>query len=184
MGGQQPVTTPTAPQTPPGGPGPSQELLAKLAQQITLVKAGGNWFYWIAGLSLINAISSLLGSGGKFVIGLVFTSELNEYAAKAGGEAVAIGFVISLIIAGIYVMFGYFACRRTRWIFVVGMICYSIDTLMAFGVWLALGFHVLALFFIFNGFRAEGVARRIEEELRKAAYMQSQAQQPSTPSTL
>src|SRR5437016_14082822 len=37
------------------------------------LKSGGSWFYWIAGLSLINSAIALSGSGMRFILGLGVT---------------------------------------------------------------------------------------------------------------
>jgi len=35
-----------------------------------VMKAGASWFLWVAGLSMVNSILSLSGSGFRFIFGL------------------------------------------------------------------------------------------------------------------
>ena len=40
------------------------------ASAVARLKSGASWFYWIAGLSLINSISAAAGSTWRFIVGL------------------------------------------------------------------------------------------------------------------
>jgi hypothetical protein len=35
-----------------------------------IVKAGASWFLWVAGLSMVNSVLSLSGTGFRFIFGL------------------------------------------------------------------------------------------------------------------
>ena len=59
------------------------ELLVNLEQQH---RAGSQWFYWIAALTLINTAGSVFGSSWGFVVGLGITQvvESEERGIKLG----------------------------------------------------------------------------------------------------
>lgn len=157
-----PVTPPPAPSYP--GPGPSQNDTIKLMELHRRVKSGGNWFYWIAGLSLINTIVMLSHGKFSFVAGLGITQIIDVIIAKVGPAAAVVGLPINLIIAGIYVVFGYFACRRQSWAFITGIVLYSLDTvlfLLFFDI-LPLAFHAFALLGIISGLKAHNAALQLE----------------------
>ena len=114
------------------------------------LNSGAGWFFWIAGLSLINSIIVLLGSDWYFVIGLAYTQIIDEIIGSG------ISFFFDLIVAGIFVFFGIFAKKRNIWSFVVGMILYGLDGLvfLLVGEYLSFGFHIFALYFIYGGLNA------------------------------
>ncbi len=132
-------------------------------QQIQAFQNGAKWFYWIAGLSLVNTLLSLFGAGIVFVIGLGITQLADGIAAAAAQEYPntsmifhTIAILFNASIAGIYVLFGYFALKMQSWAFIVGMILFSLDSLLSVLIqdWIGFGFHIFALIFIFKGYTA------------------------------
>ncbi len=120
------------------------------------LKSGASWFYWIAGLSLINSLIALGGFNWGFILGLGITQVFDAIASEfqSLGKVVALG--LDLLVIGLFVMFGIFANKGHSWAFIVGMILYALDSLIALlgQDWLALGFHGFALFCLFRGFSA------------------------------
>jgi hypothetical protein len=117
------------------------------------VRGGASWFYWIAGLTAVNAV--LASSGGFFVIGLQITLELGTGPIALAIEAVAIGLLV---------LFGVFAHQAHLWAFILGMALYGLDAAFALLAhnWLGLVFHVLALWFLFTGVKAASALRTIQ----------------------
>lgn len=128
--------------------------------------SGANWFFWIAGLSLINSVVALVKGGWSFLAGLGVTQVIDAFAVGLseglGGATVAVAFVLDLIVAGFFVGLGVYARRAALWAFVLGMIVYALDgvLLAAFQVWLSLAFHAFALYGIYRGYAA---ARKLKE---------------------
>ena len=56
----------------------------RLAQR---VKSSANWFYWIAGLSVVNSIVVHTGSSWSFIAGLGITQLIDAVGAKLGPAA-------------------------------------------------------------------------------------------------
>jgi hypothetical protein len=140
------------------GPAQAQArvLDARKELQASAAKRRANWFYWIAGLSVINSQIVLGGSTSHFVVGLGIT-EIFDFAGKGlrgPGEGVALFFSIG--IAVVFAVFGYFANKLQQWSFLVGMIPYALDglLLLSFSDFLSVGFHALVLCFLFKGFSA------------------------------
>ncbi len=124
----------------------------KLAGQ---VKNGASWFYWIAGLSIINTIIVIIGQDLNFVIGLGITQIIDEFG-KNGTINKALQIGLDIVITGIVALFGYFGNKGKSWSFIAGIVLYTLDGLL-FLIGMALlplGFHVFALFFIVRGFLA------------------------------
>ncbi|MHC4266212.1 MAG: hypothetical protein ACYSUK_09800 [Planctomycetota bacterium] len=123
-------------------------------------KAGANWFFWIAGLSLVNSAVLLAGSNWGFVIGLGITQFIDAIglaiAEEVGIAGKIIAFIFDIVAAGIFVLFGAFARKKHSWAFIVGMILYALDGLLFLLVMdiLSIGFHVFALFCILNGLKS------------------------------
>ncbi|HLP78993.1 MAG TPA: DUF4339 domain-containing protein [Candidatus Paceibacterota bacterium] len=120
------------------------------------LKSGASWFYWIAGLSLINSIVAFTGSSWRFILGLGITQIFDAIGAEFGGAGHAIVLVLDLLAAGVFILFGVFANKRHLWAFIVGMVLFGLDTIVfLIGTdWLGVGFHAFALFCLFRGFQA------------------------------
>ena len=145
---------------------PDQSQLAVIQRKLYLdnrIRNGGNWFFWIAGLSLLNTIIYLSGNKLTFVIGLAVTQLIDGFMTGlvnhfGNGWTIAriLGFAIDACIAGIFIIFGYFGRKRYRWSIIVGMILYALDgiVMLLFQDWLGTGFHLLALFGIWSGLQS------------------------------
>jgi hypothetical protein len=124
---------------------------------------GANWFYAIAGLSIINSIIFLAGGNFYFVIGLGISQLIDGIAVAVAGQTgqnaglliKMVAFGLDILIAIVFVLFGFFA-RRHKWIYVVGMIIYALDGfIFLIGPdLLSIGFHLLALYGLYNGLKA------------------------------
>jgi hypothetical protein len=133
---------------------------------------GSGWFFWIAGLSLVNSAVILAGSEWSFLIGLGVTQFIDGIALAVADEAgveglsviSVIAFLLDLVVAGTFVMWGVLSRKKHLWAYVVGMVLYALDGLLFLlvGDIPSLGFHVFALFFIFKGFSACRQLKRLE----------------------
>lgn len=145
-------------------PSPDDAARAAREQLQATVIAGAKWFYWIAGLSLVNSLMSFFGSDRRFVIGLGIT-EVVDFMAKGSGAAGGIVHVaVDLFVVGMFVFFGYKACQRIKAAFLTGMIVYVLDAgLLLLGQdFFSVAFHGLALFYIFRGFSANNQLRALD----------------------
>ena len=162
--------------TPPALPDlPQQDLNAKVNQAGEILAKthgeGASWFFWIAGLSVINSAVVLLGSQWSFLIGLGITQVIDGIAlavVQQVGEHIAttaklVAFGLDVVVAGTFALWGILAMKRHRWAYVLGMILYALDGLifLLVGDYLSLGFHVFALFFLFKGFKACGQLNKL-----------------------
>ena len=129
-------------------------------EKIQQMKNGANWFFWIAALSMINSTIFIFGGNWSFFAGLAVTQVADALVVAVSGEGFSIAKVIALtmdvVIAGIFVMCGVFAGRLQTWAFIVGMVLYALDGVLALilGAYLSAGFHAFALFMIYKGFAA------------------------------
>jgi len=137
-------------------------------------KSGARWFFWIAGLSAITSFLSLSGSGYAFFLSLGTTQVIDGFAkglATGLGDTVRIvGLVLDILIAGIFVLFGWAALKRQLWAFVVGMALFAVDALilLAFQVWISFIFHAVVIFWIFRGYQAGRKLVALENEVKAA----------------
>ena len=124
---------------------------------------GINWFYWIAGLSIVNTVSYLSGLKISFVIGLGATQFVDGFTGAAVVQFArlatlirAIGVVIDLVIAGVFVLFGYLGRKRNRGVIIAGVVLYAADAilLVVFKDYLGAAFHAWALLGIWGGLKA------------------------------
>lgn len=122
------------------------------------MRAGAKWFYWIAGLSLVNSLVVIFGGQFHFVVGLGITSVVDELAKGVGSAGTLLDLVINGTVAGVFFLFGSFAGKSQKWAFLVGMVLYGLDGLLLLAAKdiLSVGFHAYALFMISRGLTAVG----------------------------
>ena len=134
-------------------------------------RKGANWFYWVAGLSLVNSAVILGGGSIFFVIGLGVTLMADSLAAAISQhhpEAVwivkGVALAFDVFVAAVLVGFGWLSARRYLALFGVGMALYLVDGLifLLFQDWLSVAFHGYALFWMWSGFQAFRKLRVLE----------------------
>ena len=150
----QPLFATTAPVGSPAAPAtatPSRDPATE-AQ----LKSGASWFYWIAGLSLVNSIVAFTGGDWRFFLGLGITQILDAFGRDIVSAGKAVVLVLDLIAAGLLVFFGVFAHKRQLWAFVAGMVLFALDGLVFLIAqnWVGVGFHVFVLYCLFRGAKA------------------------------
>jgi hypothetical protein len=124
------------------------------------LERGANWFFWIAGLSIVNSLIFLGCGEGGFIFGLGITQVLDvivmDACKDADMKAKACVFAVDIMVVCFVIMFGVIAKSRRRWGFIVGMILYSLDGLLFVLVQdiLSVGFHAFALYGIYGGLKA------------------------------
>ena len=135
---------------------PVTEASPELFELEKRVKSGGSWYYWVAALSLVNSVMAFSGGGGGFVIGLSVTQFMDAMLSADGGVMKGVGLALGVLAAGVFALFGVFACKRHVWAFIVGMLFYGLDTILTVLAeqWLGLAFHGWVLFSLFIGTRA------------------------------
>jgi len=121
---------------------------------------GAVWFYWVAGLSMLNAVLAASGQDWRMVMGMGLTeilSALPKVVTNQMGPA-EITFILSgnLIISGIVAGFGYLSLKRHTWAFILGAVLYLLDAgiLLLFQDWYSLAFHAYVLYKFFDGIKA------------------------------
>jgi len=153
---------------------------SSVAEMLTLYmqgRRGANWFYWVAGLSLVNSAVILGGGSIFFVIGLGITLVADGLAAAISqhhpetvwvvkGIALAFDVFVAAILAG----FGWLSGRRYLAMFGVGMAFYLLDGLifLLFQDWLSVAFHGYALFCMWSGFQAFRKLRVLETTVQES----------------
>ena len=117
-----------------------------------VVGSAARWFWWIAGLSLVNTILYYSGSDTSFVIGLAMTA----FAGGVFADQMVIGFAVTAVILGFYVAMGHFGQREKAWAFYAGLVVYVIDAFIyvKFEDWMPVAFHAYAIFCIVKGLMA------------------------------
>ncbi len=141
---------------------------ARIEQRLQLQSrhhGGAGWFYWIAGLSLINTIAAMAGTEWGFIFGLAITQVVDELAKMAGGGVATVAaLVVDLFIAGVLVVIGVLARKGHEWAYWLGMVLYAMDGLVSLiaTFWLGVAFHAFALFSIYQGLSAHKQLRALE----------------------
>ena len=147
-------------------------------------KSGANWFYWIAGLTLVTSIISFTGGEWRFLISLGTTQVIDgladAFSAELGGAPKIIAMVLDVILAGVFVVFGVLANKKLLWAYILGMAVFVLDGLVSLLVQDLIGVvaHVVVLIFMVPGF----MAGRKLVELEQMMASQAQASASATTS--
>lgn len=148
-------------------PSTTEEVEQKLQLQKAVQGAAG-WFFWIAGLSVINSIIIMSEGEFNFIFGLGITQVIDVIIQQADMLLKVIGYGINLFAIAAFAVFGYFARQRYKWAFIVGLVLYALDGLLFLFIqdWLGVGFHVFAAIMIFSGFSKIDQLKAQEEKLK------------------
>ena len=132
------------------------------------MRGGAGWLMAVAIFSVLNSVLMMFDAKLHFIVGLGIT-QIADGVGKAGGTAGGVaGLVVTLIAAGVFVVFWKFAREGEHWAFLIGMILYGLDGLifLGFGLWLDLAFHAFAIFNLYKGL---GALKALQELNRQPA---------------
>ena len=137
------------------------------------MQSGARWFFWVAGLSLINAIAAATNSTWSFLAGLGITQFISGFASALSADlgdssaVMVIAFVLNLLVAGFFVFLGVFAGKGHTWAFILGAVIYALDALIFLVVqlWFPLAFHAFVLYCLYRGFAANRKLKQLEAEM-------------------
>lgn len=125
------------------------------------LKNGANWFYWIAVLSIVNAVLLVLNLGWSFIFGLgiVEIIDLSFYfiTEEIGFNFYnTVGLIINTMISSIFILFGVLANKKVKWAFIAGIVLFALDgiLMLVLGDFLSVAFHGFVLFGVFKGLKA------------------------------
>jgi hypothetical protein len=161
-----------APGITPSAPGLSVTAEQTRAQLMKIINGRGNWFYWIAGLSVINTIMAISNTSYNFVVGLGATQFIDAVAAVTikdiGSESAAmvrlVNIGLDLAIIGLFIFLGIKATRARAWAFITGIVLYTLDTLLFLlnQDWFAIAFHVFVLVMLFIGLQHVNKLKKLD----------------------
>jgi hypothetical protein len=127
-------------------------------------KNGASWFYWIAGLSILNSIILIAGGTFTFIFGLAFTQVIDVLAAliesdlglESPGMISFLGFGFDIAVAGAFAAIGYLSRKRNRGVYIFGCVLFAADALVSlfFRDWLGALFHIFVLLGLWGGLKA------------------------------
>jgi|RhiMethySRZTD1v2_1073278.scaffolds.fasta_scaffold43350_6 hypothetical protein len=150
----------------PGASGSPEPARLELEQRIALenrFRSGANWCYWIAGLSLVNSVASLMESDWRFAAALGITQICDAIALIAAQKSPNAAMVIHAVViiadlgaAACFVLLGLLARQKKIWAFVAAMALYAIDSMIV--LWLrdilGIAIHAFALLGLYGGMKA------------------------------
>jgi hypothetical protein len=159
-------------------PSPEQLVQVQLQNQLRPLfeagRNGANWFYWAAGLSVINAVLQVCGANWHFIAGLAvvdIASGVGHGLATQHPDNAAIFYgiaiVIDLVAIGTCALFGWLSNQRWIWLMILGMVLYGLDGLLflLFGDILPVAFHAFVLYQMYAGFSAFRKLNDLEQQI-------------------
>ena len=146
----------------------SREALERTA------RVGSRWFYWIAGLSLVNTLLYYGGAPIRLAMGLGLTQLIDGIVGTIFPQLYYLSLAIDVIIAAAFIGFGYLSGRGEISTFVVGLIVYCFDGLLYLGLMIlghtpsgivAIIWHGIAVYFLWKGLQAARELKRLPPEV-------------------
>jgi hypothetical protein len=147
---------------------------AQHAELANRFRSGANWFYWIAGLTLLTSVISLMGGGWSFFLSLGITQLIDGFAvyfADSFGEATkVVAIVLDIFITALFIGLGYLSNQRQLWAFLAGIILFGFDSLLSLVIFNVLGLiiHCVVMFLMIRGYIAGRDLLALERELTAA----------------
>jgi hypothetical protein len=136
-------------------------------------RSGARWFFWIAGLSLLNSIVFRMEGQVNFLFGLGVTQivdgvtrvVIEEGLFKNANMISGLSMMVILLLSGLFVVFGLLTRKKKKWAFFVGTILYVIDGLILVLVqdYISAAFHGYILFSLVRGWKAIQDLRHVKE---------------------
>jgi hypothetical protein len=133
---------------------------------------GAAWFYWVAGLSLVNSIASFTGSEFGFALGLSVTQIADGLAARfvmngapTHVRGIALGF--DLIVLAMVAGCGWLSQKRVLPVYALGMALYFVDALLFLPFFdiISIAIHGFALLCMWKGFQSYRQLAKLESAL-------------------
>jgi len=151
----------------PVQPNPQNQALVE--QRVKLqarVRSSAGWLMAVALFSVVNSALGFFDAKLHFIVGLGVTQVVDGIGKVGGTAGSAAGFVVSLCMAGVFVIFWKFAREGRKWAFLSGMILYALDGLifLGLGLWLDFGFHVFAIFNMYKGLSALNELKQLNQQ--------------------
>ena len=148
-------------------------------------RSGANWFYWIAGLTIVTSLIAFFGGGIRFLVSLGLTQFIDGFAAalatELGGAVQVVALLLDLVVTGVFVLFGYLAGKKLLWAYVVGMVVFLLDGLLSLAFQDAIGViaHAVVLFWLFRGYQAGRELVSLEKTMAEQAATAQQQPEPA-----
>src|SRR6266436_2480452 len=137
-------------------------------------RTGSRWFYWIAGLSLVNTLLYYGGAPIRLALGLGFTQLVDVIVGGIFPQLFYLSLAIDIVIAAAFVGFGYLSGHGGISAFVVGLVVYVVDGLLYLGL-MILGrtpsgiiviiWHGVAIYFLWKGLQASRELKALPPEV-------------------
>jgi len=162
----------------PASDAPTAETVLQAAAQLAKRgDVGANWFFWIAGLSLVNTAITHGGGDTHFVVGMglpLIVSVIAHEIAKQNPDismiATIVGIGFSVLCSLVACLFGWLSRKRIIAIFAIGMVLYLLDGMVFLLIqdWMSIAFHAFALFSMWGGLSAYRQLNQLERHLSEA----------------
>lgn len=151
-------------------------LDAEIHQCAVQLASGSSWLKSIAALTAINTILILFRSSFSLIFGIFTVQVLQGMLAEVGTGANIFGVIISLLTAGLFFMFGFFARQAKSWALIASLVLLILDVFPCFILlaskqygffFITLGCHVYVIYILIKAIRAN--TRLQELVLRRRA---------------
>ena len=154
------------------------EIDFRHAELTAKYKNGANWFYWIAGLTIVTSLIAFGGGGWRFLISLGTTQIIDDLSVELGGMAKIVALLLDLVVTGTFVVFGVLANKKLLWAYALGVGVFLLDGLVTLVIqdWIGVIAHIVVIILMVPGYLAG--RELVDLEARMAAHEAEVAAQP------
>ena len=143
-------------------------------------RSSARWFYWIAGLSLINSIvfrmdgniNFLFGLGATQVVDILSQIYIEEGLFTDPGMVSGISMAVVILLSGLYIGFGILTRKKKKWAFYTGTVLYTLDGLLLLFLmrdYISVAFHAYILFSLFRVWKTINDLQNVKDDLQPPA---------------
>ena len=136
------------------------EKINEQTKQKQLLLGGASWFLWIGIISALNITAVIFRQNISFLTGLGLNygilGMMDGIRRASGIDLMPLGFILTFLVSGLFIWIWSKSKQKNKKFYLTGLIIYGIDTLifLLLKQWYDLGFHVLALFGLYYGYKA------------------------------
>lgn len=162
----------------------TQEKEIELDSYLQQIHRGANWFYWMVGLSLVNAVLVTAKADLHFILGLAYSDFASALLTYAEGSQLTVifGAVALLFIILLFLFIGKKSHQPSKGFYLAGIILYGIDGLiyLAFEDYLSAIFHIYVIYNLWMGYKWVGPYLDLYNEATSNFHQAEVAAEPIT----
>ena len=154
-----------------------------------MIRRSAHWFWWIAGLSLLNSIAAIFQSKYSMALGLGITQVFDAlfyYSDDGSARSIStamhiVHFVLVMVPISLFYLLGRWSAQGNRAAWIAGLVLFLLDggIFLLAADWIGVGIHAFVLFMLWGGLGALKQVRAAEAAMPAVAEPIAEAEPAS-----